>query len=136
MASTTWAEPTRKVIPQQPSLTRAPARSRVVWWPTLVAALVFAVFWETRSLMEVRLVEMPTPTLLQLADEGALSEVRAEGTALYGRRAPNAAEGLAARLRTAVGLPTDGELLVARFASVEDKRLAAAALAARGIAVR
>ena len=87
------------------------------WWIMGGVAIVFALFWETRALVTVQMVEVPTERVLYMAETGTIRWARISRGTLIVAAARSHDATIASRLREAAGLPADGRLFLVRPAT-------------------
>ncbi len=99
-------------------------------------AVVFALFWETRALVSVQIVEVPTERVLHMSETGAIRWARIVGGTLIVAAARPHDANFASRLREAAGLPADGRLFLVRPATAADLVALRAAIERQATTVR
>lgn len=101
-------------------------------WQTVVAfAVALVLIWEARELVRVRVVHVPASELVRMAEAGTLTNVRVAGGAILAEARASAAHArVGVRARIVLGLPPDGQLLVADAGAPEARAFVTAALAA------
>ena len=106
------------------------------WWVMAGVAVVFALFWETRALVSVQIVEVPAERVLHMAETGTIRWARiGGGTLIVAAARPHDATATS-RLREAAGLPADGRLFVVRPATAADLVALRAAIERHAVEVR
>ena len=83
-------------------------------------AVVFALFWETRALVTVQIVEVPAERVLRMAETGTVRWARISGGTLIVAAARPHDATATSRLRELAGLPADGRLFLVRPATAAD----------------
>ena len=105
------------------------------WWLMAGVAVVFALFWETRALVSVQIVEVPADRVLHMAETGTIRWARISGgRIIVAARSHDATA--TSRLREAIGLPADGRLFLVRLATAADLVALRAAIERHAVEVR
>lgn len=99
-------------------------------------AIVLALFWETRALVTVQIVEVPAERVLHMAETGTIRWARISGGTLIVAAARSHDATATSRLREAAGLPADGRLFLVRPATAADLDALHAAIERHAVDVR